>query len=81
MYIEDKLFSENTGEPVYQVLLSEDEYSLFSVFQKEFVSIIPKVLINFRNKEAIEGAIRVAKAVERSSKQGMVPVNRIIPMR
>lgn len=62
MYIEDRLFSENTGRIVYQVLLNEDEYSLFSIFQKEFVRIIPKVDIDFGNKKVIEEVIRAAKA-------------------
>lgn len=77
MYIEDKLFSENTGEPVYQVLLSEDEYSLFSMFQKEFVRI-PKEKVRFDDPKIIEEVIRVAKAA--SPKPG-VSVKRIISMR
>ena len=30
MIIEDRLFSENTGETLYSILLSEKEYSLSS---------------------------------------------------
>ena len=36
MYIEDRLFSENTEETLYSILLDEDEYTLYSEFQKEF---------------------------------------------
>jgi len=36
MYIEDRLFSENTEETLYSILLDEDEYALYSEFQKEF---------------------------------------------
>ena len=36
MYIEDRLFSENTEETLYSVLMDEDEYALYSEFQKEF---------------------------------------------
>jgi hypothetical protein len=37
MYIEDRLFSETSGEvKYYSVVLSEEEYALFSEFQKEF---------------------------------------------
>ena len=36
MYIEDRLFSENTEEVLYSVLMDEEEYALFSEFQREF---------------------------------------------
>lgn len=36
MYIEDRLFSENTEEVLYSVLMDEEELALFSEFQKEF---------------------------------------------
>jgi len=36
MYVEDRLFSENTEELLYSVLMNEEEYGLFSEFQKEF---------------------------------------------
>jgi hypothetical protein len=36
MYIDDRLFSENTEEVLYSVLMDEEEYDLFSEFQKEF---------------------------------------------
>ena len=36
MYIEDRLFSETTEETLYSVLMDEDEYALYSEFQKEF---------------------------------------------
>ena len=39
MYIEDRLFSENTEETLYSILMDEDEYSLYSEFQKEFASV------------------------------------------
>lgn len=81
MYIEDKLFSENTGETVYQVLMSEDEYSLFSVFQKEFIRRIPKVDVNFGDERVIRKVIKDAELAGRSSKEGRVPVDRIISMR
>ena len=37
MYIEDRLFSESDPEEVlYSVTMTEDEYALYSEFQKEF---------------------------------------------
>ena len=36
MYIEDRLFSEYNGEVLYSVTMTEDEYDLFSLYQKEF---------------------------------------------
>lgn len=36
MYIEDRLFSENTEEILYSVVMGELEYALFSEFQKNF---------------------------------------------
>lgn len=36
MYIEDKLFSETSGERYYSVAMTEEEYDLFSEFQKRF---------------------------------------------
>ena len=39
MYIGDRLFSENTEEVLYSVLMDEEEYALFSEFQKEFASV------------------------------------------
>jgi len=39
MYIEDRLFSGASGERYYSVTMTEEEYSLFSEFQKEFASI------------------------------------------
>jgi len=38
MYIEDKLFSETSGERYYSVTMTEEEYSLYSEFQKEFAA-------------------------------------------
>ena len=38
MYIEDRLFSENTEEILYSVLMDEEEYALFSEFQKSLVT-------------------------------------------
>ena len=35
MYIEDRLFSENTEEVLYSVTMTEDEYDLFSEFLEE----------------------------------------------
>ena len=46
MYIEDRLFSENTEETLYSVLLDEDEYALYSEFQKEFGNKLNKILKN-----------------------------------
>ena len=40
MYIEDRLFSENSEEILYSVTLDEEEYYLFSEFQKEFGKIV-----------------------------------------
>lgn len=39
MYIEDRLFSETSEEVLYSVTMTEEEYDLFSEFQKEFASI------------------------------------------
>ena len=37
MYIEDRLFSENRPtEVLYSIMMTEEEYTLFSEFQKEF---------------------------------------------
>jgi hypothetical protein len=37
MYIEDRLFSETSGEvKYYSVAMTEDEYALYTEFQKEF---------------------------------------------
>ena len=38
MYIEDRLFSENTEETLYSILMDEDEYTLYS----EFCSLFSK---------------------------------------
>jgi len=46
MYIEDRLFSENTEETLYSVLMDEDEYALYSEFQKEFGNKLNKILKN-----------------------------------
>jgi len=46
MYIEDRLFSENTEETLYSILLDEDEYALYSEFQKEFGNKLNKALKN-----------------------------------
>ena len=47
MYIEDRLFSENTEEVLYSVLMDEDEYALYSEFQKEFA--VSKISSAFRH--------------------------------
>ena len=39
MYIEDRLFSETSEEVLYSVTMTENEYALFSEFQKEFASV------------------------------------------
>jgi len=39
MYIEDRLFSETSDEVLYSVTMTEEEYDLFSEFQKEFASV------------------------------------------
>ena len=35
MHIEDRLFSENTEEILYNVLMNEEEYSLYSEFNEK----------------------------------------------
>jgi len=45
MYIEDKLFSEMSGERYYSVTITEEEYSLYSEFlEKIFNSKAQKIL-------------------------------------
>lgn len=65
MYIEDRLFSENTEETLYSVLLDEDEYTLYSEFQKEFglIGHVGKNLVgaakNFLNKIRTKTNLRI----------------------
>ena len=55
MYIEDRLFSGNTEETLYSVLLDEDEYALYSEFQKEFASY----------RQEIQRTIRIGKLLKK----------------
>ena len=36
MELQDRLFSETSDEVLYSILMDEDEYALYSEFQKEF---------------------------------------------
>ena len=55
MYIEDRLFSENTEETLYSILLDEDEYTLYS----EFCSLFSKDEDGI-NKEDLAKAAAIA---------------------
>ena len=66
MSIEDRLFSENTEETLYSVIMDEDEYALYSEFQKEFgmIEFAKKGLENLKKsglKETAKRAYGVAK--------------------
>ena len=61
MYIEDRLFSENTKEVLYSVLMDEEELALYSEFQKEFASI----------RKAVKGANRVIDSAINLDKKAM----------
>ena len=52
MELYDRLFSENTDEVLYSILMDEDEYSLYSEFQKEFASV---KLLKKQSKRIIDG--------------------------
>ena len=59
MYIEDKLFSETSGERYYSVTMTEEEYSLYSEFlEKTFNSKAQKVL---RAKKDLEIGMKAIK--------------------
>lgn len=53
--MEDKLFSEISGETLYSVTMTEDEYDLFSEFQKEFASY----------RQEIQRTIRIGKLLKK----------------
>ena len=56
MYIEDRLFSETSDEVLYSVAMTEDEYDLFSEFQKEFAGKLEMILA--------PGAAKVARHIK-----------------
>jgi len=55
MYIEDRLFSETSDEVFYSVTMTEEEYNLFSEFQKEFASVR---LMKKQGKKLFDAAIQ-----------------------
>ena len=70
MYIEDRLFSENTEETLYSVVMDEDEYALYSEFQKEFgISELAKKGIEYLKKSGIkETAKKIYGAAKRAAR-------------
>ena len=66
MYIEDRLFSENTEETLYSVLMDEDEYALYSEFQKEFA--VSKISSAFRHLK--RNASRAGTQIKAGFKMG-----------
>ena len=80
MYIEDRLFSENTEETLYSILLDEDEYALYSEFQKEFGlaqrvgEAVKKRISKIGNKLKNRKAIAEAKEAEISDVEKIMRV-------
>lgn len=61
MYIEDRLFSENTGHTMYSVVMGELEYSLFSEFQERLYG---------KYDEALAKKLGVSKEAVRAGRAG-----------
>jgi hypothetical protein len=80
MYIEDRLFSENTEEVLYSVTMTEDEYDLFSEFleEREFgrVQEFKAAKKAFQSKARLEMAKKELK--EMGSKPGDFSWNAVV---
>jgi hypothetical protein len=81
MYIEDRLFSENTEETLYSVLLDEDEYALYSEFQKEFgiAELAKKGFESFKKSGLKETAKKAYGVVKRAAKNYFEKVKGKLP--
>lgn len=55
MYIEDRLFSEVSGETFYSVAMTEEEYSLFSDFKESLFSERKEKRVKLSNIESHRG--------------------------
>ena len=64
MYIEDRLFSETSDEVLYSVTMTEDEYALYSEFQKEFAA--RQLIEAIKSGGYDKAADAVAKTIQQS---------------
>ena len=73
MYIEDRLFSETSDEVLYSVTMTEDEYDLFSEFQKEFASVrkLKKATWDITKARATGDRELMGKAIARMNREGL----------
>ena len=82
MYIEDRLFSENTDEVLYSIFMDEDEYALYSEFQKEFGIVqavknsISKIGNKLKRKAIAEAKEEIPKAVEKTKPKKVKRINK-----
>jgi len=88
MYIEDRLFSETFGEvKYYSVVLSEDEYALYTEFleEREFASVrqakkLMKKAIKATTQQDHKLAGKVVAQMERSGMGSVQKVTKQIPV-
>jgi hypothetical protein len=88
MYIEDRLFSETSGEvKYYSVVLSEDEYALYTEFleEREFASVrqakkLMKKAIKATTQQDSKLAGKVAAQMERSGMGSFQKVTSQVPV-
>lgn len=83
MYIEDKLFSDYSGETLYSVMLDKNEYALFSEIQQKLFGKLDRQIIakrkNIKVSEVTDSMVKEFRRLQHqlnSEKQlGVVKVN------